>query len=71
MADEMVAYGHCVGVPGHTKAHRYHDGRRHLKGSHGLCPKCRELTLQLFRQRLAEQQPSRINTVDPVRTIVA
>ncbi len=54
MTPANVPYGQCVGVPGLIPPHRYEDGRPHFPHSHGLCSKCRDLTMRLFRSQVSE-----------------
>ncbi len=66
MANGKVSYGRCAGVDSLKAPHIYRDGKMHHPDSHGLCPECRELTMQLFREEISKSKQQRAQTSPPV-----
>ncbi len=56
MGNGKVRWGLCVGVPGKVAPHIFFDGHLHHPGSHGLCPRCRDLTLSQLRTEAGEMR---------------
>ncbi len=66
MANGKVAFGRCSGVDGYKAPHIFRDGKMHHPDSHGLCPKCQEMTLRLFREEISRRKQQRAQASPPV-----
>ena len=49
--EKFVDYGMCMGIRGKVKPHKFFDGRKHFKDSHGLCPKCKKVMIDSYKKK--------------------